>query len=746
MSKDKVNKSKKIVRNFIQVCLLYLIISTSLFSKLPLISSLVPETAIGAKSPIDYLEYENYTYDRKSEAHPAKAAYRWKDSITRDRLGTSLSGITDIAVTEDGIYLACKSGVLLLDKEYKLVKTYNKYVENKQEMSIKNPAGLFVNDKKDIYVTLPGESKIIKLDASGKTKFVYGKPENLDLKGAEYKPTAITVDRIGRMFVIGQGIYEGIIEISPNNQFTRFFGVNSVRYNPVELFWRMIATDKQRKQMQLWLPTDYSDISMKSDGFIYATVASSTAESKVQLLNAKGTDILRFPKGQRPRGDIKNRPGYQSSIVSVDSRDDGIFAILDITMKRVFVYDENGYMLCNFGRSGDLRASLNNPVEIAFNGDDILVLDQLTQSLEIFEPTKFGRDLLSGAIAEHKQDNVQSEKVWSEIIKDNPYLSVAYVSLGNSAYRQGNFEDAQYYYKRAYDLAGYSKAYGKIRDKWLNDNFNVLAISFTCLVVVLLIRSLYKRRRRKIYEINKYQSRRDENIINKEIDYEARMAYLHRKKEKLVLSPTMRLKETLSYPGYVMTRPFKAFADLKYESRGSLAFCFILLFLRAIVAIVSYSNTGFLMNQNDPEKINTVLILLASIAPFILFSIANWSSTTLMNGSGKLKEIFMVLMYAQIPALIIDSLLIFFSNVMTLEELPLLLMLQSFSVVYSAILAFIGLVSIHEFTFTRAVASIVTTIVAALIILFIILLLTSLTGELWFFLRTVVKEIILNKL
>lgn len=707
------------------------------------------EVLIYAQGATSYMEYENYIYDTKGQAHPARAAYRWKDSITRDKLGVSLAGVSDIAVTDDGIYLACYAGVILMDKDYRVKKVYDKYFDHEAsaEKKISNPAGIFVNDKKEIYITLPSESKIVKLDNDGETEFAYSKPENLDLKGADYRPSAITVDRIGRMFVIGQGIYEGIIEISPNNEFTRFFGVNSVHFNPVELFWRMVATEKQRKQMQLWLPTDYSDISMKEDGFVYATVASSSASSKVQLLNAKGVDILRFPLGQRPKGDIKNRKGYESSIVSVDSREDGIFAILDITMKRVFVYDENGYMLCNFGRSGDLRASLNNPVQLAFDGDNILIIDQLTQSMEIFEPTKFGKKLLEGAIAEHEQNNQKSQEIWSDVIKDNPYLPVAYVSLGNSSYREGDYAQAQYYYRRAFDRTGYSKSFSKIRDAWLNDNFNWIAILFVLIVVVLVVRSIYKRRKIRLYEQTKYTAWRSEDKQNKEIDFVARNAYLHKKREQVYVSPWQRFKETTcSYPSYVMTRPFKAFADLKYENKGSFIFCVILLIVRAVVAIISYSNTGFLMNQNDPDKINTILILLASMAPFILFSVANWSSTTLMNGSGKLREIFMVIMYAQIPALIIDIFSIVLSNVMTLEELPLLIMLQGFSVIYSVILAFIGLVSIHEFSFSRACASIITTIVAALIILFIILLLASLTGEVWFFIKTVFREIMLNKL
>lgn len=715
--------------------------------------------SVFADEAVSLTEYENYIYDSKGNPHPAPAAFTWSESLTRDRIGQSLAGLSDIAVSENAIYLSVADGILKLDRNFRFLEKRQEYRDGDggETKKLHNPAGIFINKKEELYVTLPDAGCVVKFAADGKSEKVYKQPEGLDLKGAKYLPTAVAADRIGRLFVIGQGIYEGIIEMAPDGSFTRFFGVNHVRFNPVELFWRMIATEKQRKQMALWLPTDYSDIAMQQDGFLFATAASVNAAGKLQLLNSKGIDILRFPNGRRPEGDRRLRPGYDSRLISVTAREDGLFAVLDSTMKRVFVYDENGYMLCNFGSAGSLRGTLNNPLQIAFLGERILVADQLTQSLELFEPTEYGKLLLAGAKAEHEQDNAASQSIWQNVLTKSPYLPLAYISLGNSAYREHKYQMAKEYYRRADDRVGYSKAFAKIRDAWLSRYFNQIALFFLLLVLLLIARSVYKRRRRRGLEESLLFERRalagagagtsdaSPALLREGEKRHVLREYALRAARKRESREQERLHSLLRYPGYVMTRPFKAFADLKYEGAGSFGFCVFLLLFRAVLAILSYGKTGFLLNGNDPQQINTILIVLAAVVPYILFSVSNWSSTTLMNGSGKLKEIFMVLMYAQLPFLLMDVLSLFLSNVVTLEEVPLLLMLQSFSVVYSVVLGFIGLVSIHEFSFSRGVASVVVSVVAAMIILFILLLLTSLAGEFIHFLRTVVQEIMLNR-
>ncbi|MDO5732394.1 MAG: YIP1 family protein [Eubacteriales bacterium] len=693
MFRTKKSRLKTVILGFL--ALLCLVPNSSLWAS---------EIAQGAA------ELDDYVYDTKGDPHPAPVAFHHRLSLDSKQLGHPLRGLEDIAVTESKIYLATGQGIYVLDPELRFIEAWDHYEHEGTMRPLREVAGLYANHKGQIYACLPGEGRIVRFNEAGETEIVYGKPEGINLKGADYKPVTVIADRIGRMFVIGQGIYEGIIEIAPTGEFTRFFGVNPARYNPVEIFWRSIATDAQRRQMALWLPTDYSDLALRDDGFIFATVASLDSTRKVQLLNAKGSDILRFPLGRRPQGDRKQRPGFEAQITSIAYAGDGIYAILDSLKKRVFLYNEDGWELCHFGIPGERAGGLKNPRQIAFHGDELLICDPLSQSLEVFEPSEYGKKLIEGCRAEYAKDNRRSEAIWQAVRKQSPYLALTYVSLGNAAYREKDYETAMHYYRRADDRSAYSKAYERIRDRWLSEHFNYIAFGLLFLVVLLVL-------------IHKLRAQRGRVAVRESA-----------------------WRETVCvYPRYVMSNPFKAFADMKYDGRGSLLFAVTLLLIRGLISILAYAKTGFLMNHNDPAKINTVLIALAAMMPFILLSFGNWASTTLMNGSGKLKEIFMVFMYSQIPLLIVEALLILLSNVATIEELPMLQMLHSFALLFTIILAFIGLVSIHEFSFARGIASIFTTALAVMIILFITLLLASLTGEFFVFLRIIFREISLNR-
>lgn len=204
------------------------------------------------------------------------------------------------------------------------------------------------------------------------------------------------------------------------------------------------------------------------------------------------------------------------------------------------------------------------------------------------------------------------------------------------------------------------------------------------------------------------------------------------------------VEEGFRFPLYVISRPFKAFSDIKYENRGSVFSCVIFLILLCIIKLLNYSYTGYITNPVNIYYVNTFTTILGVLAQSLLFVAANWSVTVLINGSGKFKEIFMVFMYAQYPSLWLNLAYILLSNILTLEEMALATFLTSLGMVLFVFYTFVGLVVVHEFTFTKTVASVILTFVALLIILFILLLLVTMANELITFVKTVYQEIILH--
>ena len=104
-----------------------------------------------------------------------------------------------------------------------------------------------------------------------------------------------------------------------------------------------------------------------------------------------------------------------------------------------------------------------------------------------------------------------------------------------------------------------------------------------------------------------------------------------------------KLKYTMfTWPGYMLSHPFKAFDDVKYEDAGSTKFSFVILVLFAWANLIKWKYTGFVANYHDVSHLNIPLILVSSVFPYVIFIIANWAVGTLIDGKGNMRNIFKV--------------------------------------------------------------------------------------------------------
>jgi hypothetical protein len=204
------------------------------------------------------------------------------------------------------------------------------------------------------------------------------------------------------------------------------------------------------------------------------------------------------------------------------------------------------------------------------------------------------------------------------------------------------------------------------------------------------------------------------------------------------------VEEVFRFPGYMMGNPFKAFSDIKYEGRGSVKACVFFFVLLCINSVLQATKTGWIVNTTNTRTFNVWATIAGVIVTSLLVAVANWSVSVLTDGSGKFKEIFMVVMYAQYPSIWLSWAYIILSNVLTLDEMAFATFCTTLGIVCMVFYGFIGLVSVHGFGFGKGIASVIFTAIAIVIILFIVLLIATMAGELVTFVSTVAKEITLN--
>lgn len=147
----------------------------------------------------------------------------------------------------------------------------------------------------------------------------------------------------------------------------------------------------------------------------------------------------------------------------------------------------------------------------------------------------------------------------------------------------------------------------------------------------------------------------------------------------------------LKYAFHVISRPFDGFWDLAHENRGNMAAANTILFLFLLNRILTLLCTNFQFITAPVQHINIFEEAASLLIPFLVLCIANWAMTTLFDGKGRFKDIYMAMCYALLPIVLIQLPLILVSNMLSFEEGSFYSVLSSISVIWTAFLVFVGL-------------------------------------------------------
>lgn len=201
-------------------------------------------------------------------------------------------------------------------------------------------------------------------------------------------------------------------------------------------------------------------------------------------------------------------------------------------------------------------------------------------------------------------------------------------------------------------------------------------------------------------------------------------------------------QDFIKFPLHLIVHPFDGFWDLKYEGKGRMKVALTVLLLVIITMIVQKQFSGFLVNFNDPRYLNSMDELKYIVLPFFLWCISNWSITTLMEGEGKFKEIVMATAYALIPLVLIYLPTTLVSNFMANEETAFYYLLNVVASIWFIYLLFIGTMTVHQYTASKTIMTMLLTVVVMGIIVFLGTLMFSLVQQIFEFVYNVYKEII----
>ncbi|MCL2126795.1 MAG: YIP1 family protein [Treponema sp.] len=204
----------------------------------------------------------------------------------------------------------------------------------------------------------------------------------------------------------------------------------------------------------------------------------------------------------------------------------------------------------------------------------------------------------------------------------------------------------------------------------------------------------------------------------------------------------IRLGKTLKYSLYVAVHPLDGFWDLTHEKRGSLAAANVIVAASVLVEILRLTLTSFQFITINMEYFNAVIAALSILLPIFLWTVSNWSLTTLMDGKGRVKDIYMAVAYALAPSVLINAFMIVLSQLITFDEGSVYWVLAGFSVVWTVWLFIAGMMMIHDYSLTKTIFSSFLTIIGMGVMVFIFVVFFSLISDAAAYFVSLYKEIL----
>lgn len=199
--------------------------------------------------------------------------------------------------------------------------------------------------------------------------------------------------------------------------------------------------------------------------------------------------------------------------------------------------------------------------------------------------------------------------------------------------------------------------------------------------------------------------------------------------------------ETLKFGFYVITHPFDGFWGLRRENKGSVAAAFTFVVLTILTLTIEKQNTAFLFNNNRLSELNVMVDIITVLLLYVLWCVANWCTTSLMEGKGRMQDILTAVGYSLLPIVLIRLPMVLLSHMITTDEGTFYYVFGTISYLWAGFLIFTGTMVIHQYTVTKTIATCIVTIVGMGIIMFIGLLFFNIIQQIMTFAVTIYKEL-----
>ena len=299
----------------------------------------------------------------------------------------------------------------------------------------------------------------------------------------------------------------------------------------------------------------------------------------------------------------------------------------------------------------------------------------------------------------------QSSIYWNNVLKLCPNYDAAYINLARTDIQNKEYSNALHKLIGTGNLEYYSDAFKGIREMLIRNNFTFIFVGIFVLIALTLILK---------FIIKKYHGMN--TIFSCAIIKEYR------------------------FSNHCMFHPFDGFWDLKREKRGSLRAANLLMLAFIFMYALRTQYSGYIFTGKLSSKINILYEIVKIILPLLLWCVSNWSFTTLMDGEGSLKDIYVATSYALKPYIITAIPLFILSHCLSADEAFIYTSLSTIVIIWTLSLIFLGMMVTHDYSMIKAIVTLVLTLIGICLILFLGMVFSNIIQDIFSLCSDIYKE------
>ncbi len=645
--------------------------------------------------------YKTYTVDGYGSVIETQTAYLPYGTI--NKIGDeTLNAPTDFTILSDGTMYILDSGnkrVIVTDTEGNFKATFGEGI-------LKTPRGMYVTEDRTCYIADRDAKMIWVFNEKGELIQSYDRPtEAMYGETQDFLPLKVVANNSGTIYAICESNTNGIVQISPvdGGTFLGYFGTNATDPSIWRIVWRAILPDSARAKMLGNIPSTPDNMAIDEKGLIY-TVTRGENENSLKRLNIAGSNMI--------------EPDAYDEVpaaVAVGNHDN-VYVVSQ--QGYIYEYNNDGELLFVFGGSDDgmQRIGLSTKAEaIQVDSEDkIYVLDSDKKQIIIYEPTEFTDHLHEALYLFSKGLYTDSKEPLNEVLRMNNLFDYANMAMGKTLYKEGNYNESIAYARLAKDYETWSDSFWEIRNDWLKQNLATVFVIFILLYIVnKVIRSLDKKK--QILDPVR-------NILDK--------------------IRSKRLIREMGYMFYFMKHPIDGCYGIRKERRVSVLSANALLVIGMVIYVINKYFCGFLFKAVREGEYDILSDIGFILVVLVLVVGCNYLMCTINDGEGKLKHIYCSLIYSFGPYLIIQPVLFALSHAVTENEAFFISFGNLAMLVWVAVLVFISVMEINNYTVKETVKIICLTVFTILIVCLLVFIVYVLWSQVFDFVQSICGEVV----